>query len=175
MKKTIYFILLIIIVIVGWNYFGVNRIANDRLNTDPRNAGISILVHYRYLVFPNTLVIDLRNIKGEISQADVFRTLLQIAESQKSVNYSTVILSFRGYSKFYLKGQFFQTLGKDFERQNPIYTMRIFPSNLYLLNHELAYDSGATGGLLWVLARQMENFDDFSKRWYLDEFLEGKR
>ncbi|WP_220270203.1 hypothetical protein, partial [Klebsiella pneumoniae] len=80
---------------------------------------------------------------------------------------SKVYLSYRGKDKFYLKGEYFKTLGQEYGIQNPVYTLRTIPENVYMLNGERAY-SVWEGGLLGVMGKQMEDLSDFSKAWYLD-------
>jgi hypothetical protein len=58
----------------------------------------------------------------------------------------------------------------EYEYQNPIYTMRIFPENLYLPNGNRAFSSWS-GGLLGVTKKQMEDFTEFHKRWYIEDML----
>ncbi|MFP2608696.1 hypothetical protein, partial [Escherichia marmotae] len=74
--------------------------------------------------------------------------------------------------KFYLKGGYFKTLGQEYGIQNPVYTLRTIPENVYMLNGERAY-SVWEGGLLGVMGKQMEDLSDFSKAWYLDDFIKS--
>ena len=43
---------------------------------------------------------------------------------------------------------------------------------MYMLNGERAY-SVWEGGLLGVMGKQMEDLSDFSKAWYLDDFIKS--
>lgn len=148
------------------NYFLVHRSVQTVLTLDGRNEGIEIFAHYKYFVVPTSLVIDLRKVSGTNSPADVTRVLLQLAQSQKTNEYSKVILAHAGTDKFILKGDYFQTLGIEFGTQNPVYTMRTFPENVYQLDGTAAFETW-TGGMLGVLAKQMEDFNEFHKRWYI--------
>lgn len=112
------------------------------------------------------LVIDLRKVSGTNSPADVTRVLLQIAQSQKSKTFNQVTLAHQGNPKFILKGDYFQTLGIEFGEQNPVYTMRTLPENIYRLDGTAAFGTW-TGGLIGVLGKQMEDFSDFHKQWYI--------
>ena len=114
------------------------------------------------------LVIDLRKVSGTNSPADVTRVLLQFAQSQKAKTYSQVKLAHSGTKKFILKGDYFQTLGVEFGEQNPVYTMRTLPENVYLLDGTAAFGTW-TGGILGVLGKQMEDFSEFHKRWYVTD------
>ena len=87
----------------------------------------------------------------------------------KSAEFETVHLKYRGVPKFQLSGSYFRKLGEEYERQNPAYTMRTFPQNLQLPDGSSAY-SEWRGGLLGVLQRQTEDFSDFHRRWYVNDF-----
>jgi len=56
----------------------------------------------------------------------------------------------------------------EYESQNPVYTIRTFPENLYTIDGKNVYGEW-TGGLLGVVTKQMEDFNDFHKKWYIDE------
>ena len=60
-----------------------------------------------------------------------------------------------------------KTLGEEYGQQNPIYTVRTFPENLFLTDGTNAYGQW-TGGMLGVLGKQMEDFADFNKKWFLE-------
>ncbi|MFW6172731.1 MAG: hypothetical protein ACOC5T_03205, partial [Elusimicrobiota bacterium] len=100
--------------------------------------------------------------------ADVFRAFLQFAEKAKNFEFKKVELAFRKDKKFFIEGNYFKKLGEEFSEQNPIYTMRTFPENLKKPNGENAY-SKWEGGLLGVTSKQMEDFSDFHKQWYLEQ------
>jgi hypothetical protein len=148
------------------NYFLVHHALATVLDKDPRNKGIAAFAHYDHFVVPGTLVLDLRGVAETNSAADVFRVLLQFAASQKDRNYETVKLSFRGEPKFLLRGTYFKTLGAEYGTQNPVYTMRTLPENLYRPDGTAAFGTW-TGGLLGVLGKQMEDFGEFHKQWYI--------
>lgn len=160
------------IVVFGLNFFTLQKPMSGVLDDDPRNKGIEVLAHYGMLVNPNELVFDLRGISGENSAADVSRVLLQYADALKERQFESVILSYKGERKFLLKGKFFHTLGAEYETQNPVYTMRTFPEKVYELDGTSAFGTW-TGGLLGVVGKQMEDFNEFHKRWYLSAVVGG--
>ena len=82
-----------------------------------------------------------------------------------------VILAYKGKSKFSLDGAYFKKLGKEYEFQNPVYTTRTFPEHVMDINGNPIYDQW-TGGILGVLNKQMEDFNDFCEKWYIDEVVE---
>lgn len=153
------------------NYLTLQHPLRHVLRGDPRNRGISARAHYDRYLLPSTLVLDLRSVSGANSQADVFRVLLQYAESQKEREFKRVLLAHRGKAKFMLKGSYFAQLGSEYDTQNPVYTMRTFCENLYNLDGSPAYGTW-TGGLIGVLGKQMDDFGDFHKRWYFNDMLQ---
>lgn len=154
----------------GMNYFGAYRPAAKRLAEDSRNSKLSFWFHYRYGVAPGTLVVDLRSFDDEAAMVDIMRALLHSAEGHKGSNFDRVVLEYRGTPKFMLDGSYFRKLGEEFEHQNPIYTLRTFPGNVYKLDGSLAYGQW-TGGWLGVVGKQMEDLNQFAKDWYLDDAL----
>lgn len=173
MKKPIIVISSVLVLalagIYALNFFQLQSRMNRVLKEDYRNSGIEVSVHYSMYVDPSTLVYDLKTVSGSNSPADVFRVLLQFAEEVKDKKFGTVQLCFRGTLKFQLDGDYFQTIGKEYSFQNPVYTMRTFPEYLKNPDGSRAY-SEWTGGWLGVLKQQMEDFNDFHKKWYLSGF-----
>jgi len=175
MNKSIIipFILIILILVLaigiyGFNYFLLQSKMDDVLKNDPRNKGIEVSVHYDSYINPSIFVYDLKSVSNTNSMADVFRVFLQFSEKVQSKKFDIVELSSRGKTKFKIKGEYFQTLGKEYAWQNPVYTMRTFPENLMHLDGSKAYPEW-TGGLLGVAGKQMEDFNDFHMKWYLED------
>lgn len=135
---------------------------------DHRNLGMDVSVYYRDTFAKSVVVFDLQNISGTNSRMDVFRLLLDFAEKMQGEYFETVILAFRGEEKFMLDGFYFRTLGRERNTQNPAYTIRTFPENLKTPTGLSAYPEW-TGGLIGVLNKQMEDFNDFHDKWYLDD------
>jgi len=173
MKKSIVIIPSFFIVAIGGiyaiNYTQLQSKMNTVLKEDYRNSGIDVSVHYSSYVSSSTLVYDLKTVSGSNSPADVFRVLLQFANRIADKKFNTVELCFKGKAKFKLDGDYFQTIGKEYSLQNPVYTMRTFPENLKFPDGRRAY-SEWTGGWLGVAKQQLEDFNDFHKKWYLGEF-----
>lgn len=167
------FVCALALMIGGWNYASAQRPVSERLAKDPRNITISLWAYHQHGVSPGTLVIDLRKLSGESSQIDVMRALLQSAEAHKESKFERVVLAYHGSSKFFMEGEYFQTLGKEYETQNPAYTLRTFPENVKKMDGTAAYGT-LSGGMLGVLARQMEDLTEFSKAWYLDDALKDQ-
>ena len=158
--------------VFAWNYVALQRNASQVIENDPRNKGIEVISHYEWLVNPNVVVFDLRNVSDQNSQLDVTRTLLQFSEKLKDHKFDHVVLAYKGNPRFLLKGDYFHTLGIEYNTQNPVYTIRTLPENVYNLDGTSAFGTW-TGGVLGVLGKQMEDFGDFQKRWYLSDLAKA--
>jgi hypothetical protein len=161
------------LVIAAANYVNL-QYSMSQIQADPRNEGIRVFVHYKYFVNPSVLVYDLRVVPGTSSPLDVTRVLLQYAEQQKERSFSAVELLHRGNEKFLLQGDYFRKLGQEYGTQNPAYTIRTLPENLYKSDGSHAFGTW-TGGIFGVLGRQMEDFTTLHRAWYIDELTSGSR
>ena len=147
---------------------GLQAKLDRAIEFDHRNVGIDVSVYYRDVFDKSVVVFDLQDVSGSNSRLDVFRVLLDFAEKMQDNYCDTVELAFRGETKFKLDGFYFRTLGRERDFQNPAYTIRTFPENLKAPSGLSAYPEW-TGGLIGVLNKQMEDFNDFHDKWYLDE------
>lgn len=150
------------------NYANLQMPFSRVVAADPRNAGIEVKAHYGNYYDLSVLVFDVRRIEGEKAPLDVFRIFLQYAAEVKDRHFDHVVLASRGMEKFQLKGDYFNQLGREYGEQNPMYTARSFAENLFTPDGKRAYETW-TGGLLGVLGKQMEDFGDFHKRWYIED------
>jgi hypothetical protein len=172
MRKFLIILVLVVSSISIWNYFSLQKNADAIIKSDRRNEGISIFVHFDWFVNPNVIVLDIRDVKSDKSPMDVSRILLQLSEKLKRNNYKKVILSFKGRSKFMLEGAFFKDTGMEYGIQNPVYTLRRLPQNIYHLDGTKAFPTW-TGGLIGVLGKQMEDLTELHKQWYINELASG--
>lgn len=154
------------------NYVFVQRHLSGVIHADARNGGISAFAHYKYFVIPSSVVFDLRNVSGKSSPADVTRVFLQFAETLKDSTFTEITLSHSGHQKFLLEGEYFKTLGTEYGTQNPVYTMRTFSENVHKLDGTAAFGSW-TGGWLGVVGKQMEDFNEFHKQWYIADLAQN--
>jgi len=154
----------------GFDNFQLQSQMNDVLKNDPRNTGIEVSIKAENRVNTIILIYDLKSISKMNSMADVFRVFLQFSERMNKKKFDFVDLSYKGKTKFKIKGDYFQKLGNEYSWQNSIYTLRTFPENLINLDGSMAYPQW-TGGLLGVTGKQMEDFNDFHRKWYLKEIL----
>lgn len=173
-KKIIIIIALIMLGIMsgifGFNYFSLTKPLDNVLQSDYRNKGVEISVHYENYVNPNVLVFDVKKVQLTNSAADVFRIFWQYSKELSTKSFDKIILSSKDQPKFYILGSHFKQIGKEHGIQNPIYVIRTFPENVYNMNGGKAFDTW-TGGVLGVTARQMEDFTEFSKKWFIDDTL----
>ncbi len=150
------------------NHFQLQSHMNAVLDSDSRNKGIDVAVHYEYYIKPSILVYDLKSVSSSNSMVDVFRVFLHFSEKVKTKHFDVVCLSFQGRAKFEIHGDYFQTIGKESSYQNPLYTMRTFPE--HLLNSDGSKPFGVwKGGILGVLTEQMKDFNEFNRKWYVDD------
>lgn len=140
----------------------------DVLESDPRNEGIRVVARYQNYVVFSTLVVDIKSVDGDKAPADVFRVLLQYAEAMRDRSFDRVILASSGKNKFFIEGSYFEQLGGEYDYQNPVYTMRTFPQHLFDPDGNRAFGTW-TGGVLGVMGKQMEDFTEFHKRWYVED------
>jgi hypothetical protein len=153
------------------NHINLQRKFDSVVKNDSRNQGIVVKARYGGYVKPSVLVFDLQSVSGEKSPADVFRAFLQFADSQQDRQFKTVVLSFRGKAKFKLDGDYFKTLGEEYDYQNPAYTIRTFPEHLKTMDDLSLYEE-ETGDLLDDLKTEAENFNDFCSEWFLSDLQE---
>jgi hypothetical protein len=59
-----------------------------------------------------------------------------------------------------MKGSYFAELGREFSTQNPVYTLRTMPENMFLLDGHPAFETW-TGGLLAVLGQRWKTLRAF--------------
>lgn len=176
MKKIVFWTVIIVSVVISGvyllSYLTLQQPVMKILDSDNRNSGIEIDLHYKSYVNPKTLVFNLKNVSNDKAAADVFRVLLQTSSALKDIDFETIELAFKGTSKFKLEGSYFKELGNEYEIQNPVYTMRTFPENVLDMKGQTVY-SKWTGGLLGVFNKQMEDFNDFNKKWFIEELSQA--
>ncbi|WP_027150366.1 hypothetical protein [Methylobacter tundripaludum] len=153
---------------LGANYFFVGSALSDAIKSDSRNVGIEASAHYENYISTSVLVFDLKSVSDSNSPADIFRVFLQYASHMKSKRFDQVVLAHKGSVKFKLKGEYFKTLGEEFEDQNLVYTIRTFPENLYRPDGTQAFGTW-TGGIIGVLGEQMNDFNKFHQDWYIKD------
>jgi hypothetical protein len=140
---------------------------NRAIAGDERNRGIRASAYHRDMFGNSTVVFNLKDLSGSQSRLDVFRVLLDFAHEIQDQTFESVELAFRGEARFKLDGSYFRTLGKERHTQNPAFTIRTFPENAKTPTGRRAFPEWE-GGILGVLNKQMEDFNDLHDQWYLD-------
>ena len=144
----------------------MNRQVQTRLFQDIRNHGIEIAVNRTPPIVGDDIVIDLRSIGSGKAPIDLFRVLLQTADAIGHESFSRVTLATRGDPRFVIAGEEFRTFGAEYHAgQNPIYLVRTFPERLFDPKTGKQRFASWTGGILGVLAKQMEDFGGFIRVW----------
>ena len=159
-----------VMIIVLTNFVRVHSHVSSVLETDPRNEGVSVWAYYSFGIPGNSIVFDVRDVSLANRQVDVTRVLLQFAAELKDRQFDTVYLAWRGERRFQLRGDYFRRLGREYDYQNPVYTIRTMPENVERLDGSSAYPSW-TGGWLGVMGKQLEDSNQFHMDWYLDDLL----
>lgn len=136
------------------------------IQMDERNTGIEIDLARK----GSSLEFDLAGMASDNSPADVFRVLLQTAQALQDESFDEVILAYQGDPRFILPGDDFQVMGAEFETQNPVYTIRTFPEKLIRPSGEAAFPT-RSGGLIYLMRAQMEDFSAFNEEWYLNDLV----
>jgi hypothetical protein len=157
-------------VVFALNYLMLQRPLTKIIDSDYRNTGIDISAHYGNYVSPSILVINVNQIDLDKAPMDVFRVFLQFAEKLRDKDFESVELSSKGVLKFTLKGRYFSQLGAQYSSQNPVYTIRTFPENVYKPDGKKAFSSWS-GGLIGVVGKQMQDFSEFSEEWYINDMF----
>lgn len=173
LKGTVLFGILLLVSgiasIYAWNYYTLQSPLNE-VTEKENNRGIEVSVYYKNYIEPSTIVYDLQDVSADKSMVDVFRVFLQYAEKSTNNKFDLVLLAFRGQVKFQIKGSYFRQLGEEYSYQNPVYTARTFPENLYLPDGTKAF-SKWEGGAIGVTKEQMEDFNEFHEEWYINELI----
>jgi len=174
MKKSVTFILIFLLVIstavYGYNYSRLQSVMDNLIAADDKNEGIQVSVHYDNYFNPLVLVFDLQFVAERKSMADVFRIFLQFAQKKQFEKFKAIKLSFRGKTKFIINGGYFRELGREYLWQNPDFTMKDFPLHLKTPDGSEVYPQlPRQGDFAWVSRKQLQNFNDFIKKWYRED------
>jgi hypothetical protein len=153
-----------------YNEIALQKPLQRVLTSDSRNHAVTANVHFDGWIDTHTVVFDLSDVMDNSSEMDVFRVLLEYAKEQKDHQYRRIILAAYGQRKFVLPGEYFQQLGQEYDTQNPVYTIRTFSHHVSTMDGHQPFPE-PDGGMLWILKEEMEQFTDFNKRWYLDDFI----
>lgn len=135
-----------------------------------RQNDITVAAYYRFGVIPDSIVYDLWQVGGKESPASIMGSFMRFAQEMKDREFREIHMAWRGQSRFILDGDDFAEIGRDLDRQNPLYTLRTFPQKLRKPDGTKAFSTW-TGGLIGVTGAQMNDMNDMAHQWYLDEIL----
>ncbi|WP_206483645.1 hypothetical protein [Thalassotalea sp. G2M2-11] len=161
-------VILIAVAIISFATCGEQLKAEEKsvLENDSRNVNVD----FNLFKSGKNLKYCVNNLSGEGSAMDVFRVFLQAAELLKDNSYEKVELCFRKKTQFFLSGDEFKIMGKEFGVQNPMYTIRTFPQKLTLLDGTNAYEKHE-GGVLYLMRVQMADFHDMNGQWFMNDLV----
>ena len=155
----------VVMLVAGANWALVDLPVSTALSKDSRNSGISMRTYHRWGVDPGTLVVDLWGLPTSVSMADVDRALFTAADALKDRKFGKVVLAWRGGARYVMDGDYFNTIGREYAYQNPVYTVRTMQEYLRTPDGSRAFGTW-TGGMLGVLGKQMEDHKEFHRGWY---------
>lgn len=156
------------------NWAAIHRPVASSWADDSRNEGIDIWTHYAWWVQPDTLVLDIRDVSLSKAAVDVMRMVFRAAEVMKDRDFDTVILAYRGETRFVMDGDDFTVLGQQAAYgENPVYMLRTFPEKLRTPSGARAFPMWE-GGVLGVLSKQMEDLTELQQQWYLRDMIRGR-
>ncbi len=131
---------------------------------------VTMSVHRKGYVSADAIVIDLRQVSGTASMADVDRNFFKTAEALKDRRFETVVLAYRGTPKWLFDGAAFQTIGRERAFQNPVYVMRTMQRDVKNLDGTPAFPP-LYGGWLGVLGQELEQHKSFHDGWWLGDAM----
>lgn len=149
----------------------INKQAISSTIENSRNHGLDLSVYCENFLYPKIVVVDVIDVGLDKSTADVFRMLFLIAENLEGKKFDKVYLASKGTKKFFIDGKYFKDLGSSFSYQNPVYLLRTFPENTYLLDGKKAFPTW-TGGAIGVVGKQMEDLNSLARDWFIEDLLE---
>lgn len=126
------FVLIICGIIYGYNFFSLQYPMNKILLLNG-NKGIDVSVGYENYINLSTVIYDLHGCQHK-TKIDILKVLLQFAEKKKDSNFDYIILCCRGKRKFIIPGEFFKKIGMEYNEQNIVPTIKMFPENLLHLD-----------------------------------------
>lgn len=148
----------------------LSDVADKVISSDPRNTGVEI----RLSSDANVLQFCIEEVGELSSQADVFRVFLQTAAALKEQRFDDVALCYENKVQYLLSGDDFNVIGNEFGMQNVAYTVRMFPEKLRLKDGSQAFETHR-GGILYVMNKQMSDFHDMNRQWYLSDILQKRK
>jgi hypothetical protein len=138
------------------------------VSSDPCSLSISMIAYYG--TSRDTLYVSIDSVGGDASMASVMRIFLRFSEVMKDSTYESVVMAYRGESRFVMQGNYFAQLGEEYEWQNPIYTVRTFAYNLTRPDGTQAFEV-PVGPMFSVLSDELDDHQAMHREWYVDDEL----
>jgi len=131
--KTVFGLVLLVVLVFGANQMLVNRPVRASLASDPRTAPIAMLAHFDRYVIPTTLVLDLQA-PGVTDTTDLWRGLFALGRDLGGFTVvDRVVLDRLGVPVYALSGDDFRRLGHDFwVARNQVLVLRALVEALQL-------------------------------------------
>ena len=104
-----------------------------------KNKGIQVKVSSFERNNQKVLVYNLVEFSGQVSSTDIFRVFLQFSDKIQDRSFNSVELHYKGDKRFLLDGVYYQKIGKEYSYQNPVYTVRTFPQNVFNVDDSKAF------------------------------------
>ncbi|MBU1467250.1 MAG: hypothetical protein KJ609_18515 [Gammaproteobacteria bacterium] len=148
----------------------LSDVADKVISSDQRNTGVEIQLSSD----ANVLQFCIEDVGELSSQVDVFRVFLQTAAALKEQHFHDVALCYEDTVQYLLSGDDFNVIGNEFGVRNVAYTVRMFPEKLRLKDGSQAFEAHR-GGILYVMNKQMSDFHDMNRQWYLSDILQKRK
>jgi hypothetical protein len=162
--------LLLLMLLAGAGHYAIGTHLTgklrEKLAEDRRNSGVEVSLQGR----GGDLVLDIENVPGTFSMADMDRVLFVAATvaGQHAPELSgTVALAFQGVPRLQLPASDFLEMGREYDGgQNPVYLVRVLTRKVRDTEGQLVYQP-VEGGWLRVAGVEMENHNDLHQRWWI--------
>ncbi len=169
-KKWLWIALASLLVLAGSLFLYDRTVSAPVATALADEVGADTVAYRRHWISNSEIVFDIRSVEGTASMAGITRRFLKAAESLKDSRFDKVFLAYDGKEKFYLEGEYFQKLGEERDFQNPIYTIRTLPENVFKTDGTPAFGTWS-GGWLGVMGKQLEDSNEFHKQWWVNDAI----
>jgi hypothetical protein len=135
------------------------------IERDDRNRGMIVRTHWRWFVDPTVLVYDIRETDADTKGIDVLRALLQFAYHQKDRHFGRVVLAAQGTPRFYLGGEDFADLGRQYPNRSPVDAMAVIPPMVRRLDGRRAFPDKDSASFFELQQQRLLDFNRFVNEW----------
>lgn len=138
--------------------------AGRDLADDGRESGYSMVVYRTWLVHPQNIVVDLRDVSSA-SRIDLYRGLRLAAEGLDGRSFGEVSLARNGKTVFVMSGEDFAAYGR---YGTSLAAVQRIPEQVRLPDGQPAFGSWS-GGWLGVMTRRLEDVNTLAEEWAAGE------